>query len=40
MADSHDLTPHIEMWHHFTRIVTYSSLAILVFLALMAIFVA
>jgi hypothetical protein len=40
MADSHDLTPHIEMWHYFTRIVTYSCIGIAVFLALMAIFVA
>jgi hypothetical protein len=40
MADSHDITPHVEMWRYFTRITTYSCIGIAVFLVLMAIFVA
>jgi len=40
MAETHDLTPHVEMWRNFTRIVTYSCLGIAVFLILMAVFVA
>ena len=40
MADSHDLTPHVEMWNIFIRIVTYSCIGIAAFLILMALFVA
>ncbi|HEY4135059.1 MAG TPA: aa3-type cytochrome c oxidase subunit IV [Alphaproteobacteria bacterium] len=38
MADSHDITPHVQMWHYFTRIIGFSCLGLAVLLALMAIF--
>ena len=40
MGNSHDITPHVEMWRTFTRITTYSCIGLAVFLILMAVFVA
>lgn len=38
MAEAHDLTPHVEMWHYFTRIVTWGCVSMAILLILMAIF--
>lgn len=40
MADTDDLKAHEEMWNLFIKLMTYSSISIMVVLALMAIFVA
>ncbi len=38
MTESHDITPHAEMWRYFTRIVTWSCVGLAVLLVLMALF--
>jgi hypothetical protein len=38
MADAHDLTPHVEMWHNFTRLIGFSLLGLVILLGLMALF--
>ncbi|HEU0070026.1 MAG TPA: aa3-type cytochrome c oxidase subunit IV [Alphaproteobacteria bacterium] len=38
MAEQHDITPHTEMWHIFTRMTTYGCVGMAILLILMAIF--
>lgn len=38
MSDAHDVRPHLDMWHNFVRLLSYSIVAIVVILGGMALF--
>ena len=38
MSNAHDLRPHLEMWHGFLRLISYSLAAIIALLVFMAVF--
>ena len=38
MADAHDITPHVQMWRNFTRLMGFSFAGIMFLLAMMALF--
>lgn len=38
MSDAHDLRPHMETWHGFVKLLSYSIIGIVVLLVGMALF--